>query len=118
MSSLPLRFLLSWQGGQFFLRIGATSLMKLIGPFGAGAWACAALGASSSNASPRPRAAHKTQKQTCERFMAGKTPWKDNSAGRSRGYKAGLGAEVHYKTMTGSDASQKTTGVGGMLSTA
>ena len=33
MSSLPLRFLASWQAKQFSLRIGATSLMKLTGPF-------------------------------------------------------------------------------------
>src|SRR5262249_29923861 len=101
MSSLPLRFLLSWQAKQFSLRIGATSLMKLIGPLGTGAWARAVFGARN-----RPRAAHKTTKQTCERFMAVETPWKDSSAGRSRRYKAGLGAEVHYKMVMGNDASQ------------
>ena len=31
MSNLPERFLASWQAKQFSLRIGATSLMKLIG---------------------------------------------------------------------------------------
>ena len=48
MSSLPLRFLASWQAKQFSLRMGATSLMKLTGPFGA--WARAAGGAASSTA--------------------------------------------------------------------
>src|SRR5438034_8103555 len=36
MSSLPLRFLESWQAKQFSLRIGATSLMKLTGALVAG----------------------------------------------------------------------------------
>src|SRR5690349_7155662 len=34
MSSLPDFFLASWQARQFLCKIGATSLMKLTGPFG------------------------------------------------------------------------------------
>src|SRR5262245_21933211 len=70
MSSLPFFFLLSWQAKQFSLRMGATSLMKLTGPF-FGCWAEVAGGAlkSRSRASVSPIIEHSTQWQTRERSM-------------------------------------------------
>src|SRR4051795_3367780 len=67
MSSLPLRFLASWQAKQFSLRMGATSLMKETGPLWAGGAAAAGGGASRKKASARAR--QRMQKQRCERNM-------------------------------------------------
>src|SRR5262252_876975 len=65
MSSLPLRFLASWQAKQFSLRMGATSLMKLTGPLGA----CASEAGGTARA-PAKRA-QRTYKQRWERSMVG-----------------------------------------------
>src|SRR5690349_18763270 len=68
MSSLPLGFFAPWQPKHFSLRMGATSLMKLTG-FGAAA--CADCAASIIIASAAARAAHRIQKQRCDRNMDG-----------------------------------------------
>src|SRR5712692_1107909 len=72
MSSLPLRFLESWQAKQFSLRMGATSLMKLAGLW-AGAWAAAG---GDINHMPQnaPRIAKGEQKQMRVQNMKGRTP--------------------------------------------
>ncbi len=63
MSSFPLCFLASWQAKQFSLRIGATSLMKLTGPFGAWAKAVDGRPNRSRNSSASPRTAQRMQKR-------------------------------------------------------
>src|SRR5262249_37441487 len=70
ISNLPFFFLASWQAQPFSLRMGATSLMELTGPFGA--WACAAGAApkNTSQASARPSSEQRMQQQECrERNM-------------------------------------------------
>src|SRR5256885_969232 len=77
MSSLPLRFLASWQAKQFSFRMGATSLMKLTGPFPAlPPWARAAAGVPSSINSARsaPRAGQRTPEQQRGRSMVSGLP--------------------------------------------
>src|SRR5258708_4169148 len=72
MSSLPLRFLASWQAKQFSLRMGATSLMKLSWPFGAASCARAVCGLSSSiKARINAVMAQRTQTHKRERSMEG-----------------------------------------------
>ena len=63
MSSLPLGFLTPWQPKQFFLRMGATSLMKLTGPFGAAAYAEGVATHRYSAARTSASVAQRTQKQ-------------------------------------------------------
>src|SRR5262252_6795699 len=82
MSSLPLRFLASWQAKQFSLRMGATSLMKLTGPWRAAAPAPSAPAAeagwgdrnSRARASASPRIGQSTHQQKRDRSMGGETP--------------------------------------------
>src|SRR5262245_9541945 len=97
MSSLPLGFLDPWQPMQFSLRIGATSLMKLIGPLAA--CACAAGGERKSIAYARanPATAHKTQQQARERSMVetsvgvtAKGRREDPGDGKRRGQTTGI----------------------------
>ena len=83
MSSLPLRFLASWQAKQFSLRIGATSLMKLTSalPFG-----------SSASAEQAGNAAQTATRIAMDRNMRQATPM----AG-GRNMPVGKVNRTHYK---------------------
>src|SRR5215471_11388800 len=83
MSSLPLRFLESWQAKQFSLRIGATSLIKLTGPFFGAAAAEKAFGAANNmpRARARPPRGQKTHQLKRDRNMELQTPGKDIANG-------------------------------------
>src|SRR4051812_44167241 len=70
MSSLPLRFLASWQAKQFSFRIGATCSMKLTGWFGAGCWAWAGLPPNSiKRTSAAPINGHSQHQQAWDRTI-------------------------------------------------